>query len=302
MPTARIEVAGVALDKKIYIIGGEVDKTATNLVEVYDTVENVWYKSPPLPMNLDHLAAASFENKIYVVGGFDEGGHPSNRLFIYDPIRDVWGEATNMPTARGALTAEFIDGILYAVGGDTNIAADQGGYDPAGQSNINEAYNPETDSWVTKTPMPLARHHHVSAVADGKLYIIGGRYGLSPSDQSFLNTGANEVYDPAKDTWVSLESMLTNSSGASAAYVNGGIYVFGGETKNRPVEESHTYNINEKYEPETNKWVSESHMSYPRHGLAAVDIGSEIFVIGGGKDPGFSTSDINEVFDSNCQR
>jgi N-acetylneuraminic acid mutarotase len=295
MPTARIEMSGVALGQKIYIMGGVADKT-TDLVEAYDTLKDEWSTVAPLPEKLDHLAVAAYKNKIYVIGGFNADSKPTNRLFIYDPLKNEWMEGTKMPTARGALTAEFINGILYAVGGDVNAAHLNGKYNPSGQTAINEAYNPLTNSWTEKESMPTARHHHVSAVVDGKLYVIGGRFGLETSDHKFNNTNANEMYDPNKNTWISRQPMLTNRSGAAAASVNGSIYVLGGETNNYPKEDQHTYNSNERYNPAMDKWTSELPMSTPRHGLSAVAIDNKIYVIGGGKRSGSTTGDLNEIF------
>lgn len=36
----------------------------------------------PLPDALDHAAAAAFNNKLYVVGGYDDNRNPSDKLFI----------------------------------------------------------------------------------------------------------------------------------------------------------------------------------------------------------------------------
>lgn len=296
LPTARIEMAGVMAADKIYIIGGFTDRSS-DIVEAYDPLQDKWSVLASLPEKLDHLAAATYNDKIYVVGGFKENGSPSNRLFIYDISSDEWKEGSEMPTARGALTAEFLDGILYAIGGDTDAAIQEDKYNPSGETDTNEAYDPETDSWSQKQPMPTPRHHHVSAVVAGKLFIIGGRYGLETSDHRFNNTNANEVYDPKQNAWVSLDPMPTDRSGAAATAVKESIYVLGGETNNYPKESQGTYNKNEKYDTARNTWTSEPPMSVPRHGLSAEAVDNKIYVIGGGREPGSSTEDINEVFD-----
>ena len=295
MPTARIEMASVTVNDKIYVIGGYTDRP-TDLVEVYDTVKDEWGIIPSLPEKLDHLAAAAYNNKIYVVGGFDEGSNPNNKLFIYDTLLGKWEEGKNLPTGRGALTAEFINGILYATGGDIDPSYIAGGYHPYGQTNTNEAYDPSTDSWEVKTPMPTARHHHSAAVVGEKLYVIGGRYGLAYANHIFNNTDANEMYDPVQNKWHTVAAIPTSRSGATAATVNGSIYVLGGETKNYPTETQHTYAENEKYEPSTNIWVPNQSMTVGKHGLIAESVNNKIFVIGGGTKPGFTVDDRNEIY------
>ncbi len=181
-------------------------------------------------------------------------------------------------TPEGALTANFINGVLYAVGG----------IDALGTSNTNMAYNPRTNTWTERAPMPTAREHLASAVVDGKLYVIGGR-----TDGMVANVDANEVYDPVKDIWTEFQPMPSKRGGLASTSVNGTIYAFGGEEPNR------TFNNNEKFDPKTNTWASEQPMPTPRHGLASVSIDYKIYVIGGGPQPGGSQTNLNEIFQSN---
>jgi N-acetylneuraminic acid mutarotase len=62
-----------------------------------------------------------------------------------------------------------------------------------------EAYDPATNTWTTKAPMPTARWELGSGVVDGILYAIGGL-----NDQ-YLSTV--EAYDPAAGTWTTKASM-----------------------------------------------------------------------------------------------
>ena len=286
MPAPRTEVAATVLEDEIYVIGGfDESNQVTDIVEVYSIANNSWTQAAPLPEPLHHTAAASYDGKIYVVGGYTSPWSPSNKLFIYDPVQNEWQEGTPMPTARGALNVNFINETLYAVGGSSDRPL-----------NSNEAYDPSRDTWTTKASMPTARHHAGSAVADGKIFVLGGRIS-----GSLENISVNEAYDPEQDTWITnLEPMPSERSGIAAAAIsasassplNGSsIYVFGGE------ETSKTFNNNEKYDPKTNKWMSEPPMPTARHGLAAVFVGeNKIFVIGGGPQPGLSVSGANEIF------
>jgi N-acetylneuraminic acid mutarotase len=282
MPTPRTEVAAATLENKIYVIGGfDESSQATDIVEVYSIANNSWTTSAPLPEPLHHTAAASYDGKIYVVGGYTSPWHPSNKLFIYDSVQNKWQEGKSMPTARGALNVNFINGTLYAIGGSSDRPL-----------NSNEAYDPSSETWTTKAFMPTARHHAGSAVVDGKVFVMGGRIS-----GSLENISVNEAYDPAQDIWITdLEPMPSKRSGIAAVSApsslnHSSIYVFGGE------EVSKTFNNNEKYDPMTDKWMSEHPMPTARHGLAAVFVEeNKIFVIGGGPQPGLSVSGANEIF------
>ena len=87
-PTPKMESAYTSLGGKIYIVAGygETGKRNKNSVEVYDSRNNTWNTAiAPIPVNLNHAAAASYNGKIYVVGGYLDNKIPSNRLFIYNP-------------------------------------------------------------------------------------------------------------------------------------------------------------------------------------------------------------------------
>jgi N-acetylneuraminic acid mutarotase len=287
IPTPRTEVSATAVGDSVYVIGGfNAQGQPANIVEVYNTKNNTWSSAAPLPHPLHHTAAAtSLNGKLYVVGGFlDSQWTPSNRLFIYDPLKNQWHEGKQMPTARGALTANFVNGILYAIGGQSLSSSSS----PSGILTINEAYDTASNTWTTKSLMPTARHHAASGVVNGKLYVIGGRVeGISPT----VNVNVNEVYDPQKNTWISLTPMPSKRSGIAAAnFYSMSIYVFGGE------EPSKTFNNNESYDIRTNKWFVETPMPTARHGLGAASVHDRIYVLGGGPQPGLSVSNANEIF------
>jgi N-acetylneuraminic acid mutarotase len=294
MPTPRSEVAGAIVDGKVYVIGGFVMREnavipgKSDIVEIYDIKNKTWSFVVPLPQKMDHVGAAEYDGKLYVIGGsFGSENNRSNKLYVFDPASNIWKEGKPMPTARSALTAAFIDGILYAIGGQ-----DFGGV----QVNTSEAYDPKTNTWTSKAPMPTARHHLTSAVVDGKLYVFGGRTVSSNSSlsSSYVNLNSNEMYDPINDTWTSKAPMPSNRSGlAAAASADGNIHVFGGEDATSLM----TFDNNEKYDPKTDKWTSEAPMPTARHGLAAVfdNVSKRIYVMGGGIEAGNSVSNINEI-------
>jgi N-acetylneuraminic acid mutarotase len=289
MPTPRSETGSAIIEHTIYTIGGfDLAGNTTDIVEAYDTRGDRWTTSSSLPQPLDHVAAAANGYKLYVVGGFTSDGKASDKLFIYDYFLGKWREGAPMPSPRAALTAGFIDGILYAVGGDHDWES----------WSTNYAYDPSADNWTEKAPMPTPRHHLASAVVDGKLYAIGGRN----SNRTFnANLDVNEVYNPKSDSWISLEPMPTKRSGlaaASSSPVNGDIYVFGGESpfKGNGTPET-TYDVNEKYDPQTNKWTTEQLMPTARHGLACASDKNRIYLIGGGPEPGMSVTGVNEIYE-----
>jgi hypothetical protein len=288
MPTPRSEAAVANIGTKIYVIGGAPG--ALNTVEIYDVADATWASSnneapssvAPLPIGLNHASAASYNGKIYTVGGFLEGQIASAYLFIYDPIENIWTRGADMPTPRAALTASFINGTLYAVGG-TN--------EKARALDTVEAYNPSDDRWTTNLdPMPTARQDLSSAVVEGMLYVTGGRIS-GPS----TNLNSTEQFDPILGSWTVLNGMPSKRSSLAAAALGDDIYVFGGESSD------HLFNDNEKYSTRTGGWTSQIPMPTARHGLTATVIDKDIYLIGGALEPTRSSPAVMvvEIYHSN---
>src|SRR3989442_15378030 len=86
--------------------------------------------------------------------------------------------------------------------------------------------------------MPTKRGSPVAAVVGDKLYVIGGATTLPGSRETavhparpHVSVGTVEEYDPAMNTWRPRSSMPTPRNHATAAAVNGKIYVIGGPAR-----------------------------------------------------------------------
>jgi len=299
MPTPRDQAAAVAIGDKIYVMGGadyseKIQGTRYDKVEIYDAQKNKWINSTkPMPLPVDHGAAAAYNGKIYFVGGLIGGIIPTNKLFIYDTVKDEWKEGKPMSSYRGGLAAQFVNGTLYVVGGVNRSGI---------PLSAMEAYNPQNNTWTSKAPMPTARHHLGIAAIDGKIFAVGGRIlndvVLSVSIKQWkTNFNRNEMYDPQTDKWTIKQPMLDKLSGFGITSANGQMYIFGGDNLTGAY-----LNSVEKYDPVTNKWTYEPQMSLKREGLKAATVGNKIFVIGGqvwspkSSKSGLVALDTNEIF------
>src|SRR5205085_2072641 len=111
----------------------------------------------------------------------------------------------------------------------------------------NREYDPATDKWRERAPMPTARNHLGVAVVNGKIYSFGGFVG---SVHREAGTDALE-YDPATDRWRTLAPMPTPLGSVGAATVNGKIHTIGGRGLNGVTVATHAV-----YDPATNTWTS----------------------------------------------
>ena len=87
------------------------------------------------------------------------------------------------------LSCSVVNGKIYAIGGCdiSNIG-----------TSVVEEYDPATDTWTTKSPMPTGRLGLTAGVVNGKIYVIGG-VDKYPQSKCY---NIVEVYDPITDTWI----------------------------------------------------------------------------------------------------
>jgi hypothetical protein len=183
---------------------------------------------------------------------------------------DTWIKKADMPTARLALSVSAVNGKIYAIGG---LVPGFGNGGLKGTS-ATEVYDPATDTWTAKSPMPTPRGWlHDNAVVNGQIYIIGG----APDNLHVVST--TEAYDPATDTWTAKSPMPTPRGWFSTSVVDGKIYAIGGT-----IYDGTTYRVFstvDMYNPATDTWTTKADMSIPRVSLSTSVIDGKIYAIGG---------------------
>jgi len=186
-----------------------------------------------------------------------------------------------MPTARSNLEVNVVDGKIYVMGGDPD-------------QTLNYAYDPATDSWTVKAPVPniatgyeRAETSAASATVDGKIYWIGivGFFEEIP-DMVILN----QVYDPKNDSWSQRSSpphQLPGPLPEGAAVTTGvwapkRIYLYG---------PNYTRYV---YDPATDTWTFARRAEPTRSecGVAVVD--DKIYLIGGAYF--YTAADLNQQY------
>ena len=86
MQTARGGFASVAVNGKIYVMGGEVltgANEALKSVEVFDQESGAWEFAPDLPLGLHGVPAVNVNDVIYLLGGADRAGAISNQGLVF---------------------------------------------------------------------------------------------------------------------------------------------------------------------------------------------------------------------------
>lgn len=297
--------------------------------------QGTWHTAAPIPTKRTEVAAAAVDGKVYVVGGFEKPslGNLLNLTItpsveMYDPVANRWTSKAPMPVGLHHAGIGVVDGRLYVIGGYR-----QSGFSIWNPVATVYAYDPGTDTWTSRAPMPTARGALSVTEHGGKLYAIGGY------DRK-ANNAQVEVYDPVRNVWTTAAPLPTSRDHLGTATVAGKIYAIGGRIdgdyhQNLAVMEQYdpatdrwrrvadlptarsgitaavvegriyvfggegssgTFNENEAYDPPRDIWQRLAPMPTARHGIGSAVVQGRIYVISGGPTPGGSFSDLNEVF------
>ena len=116
--------AGIALNGKIYSIGGMFDKLETtgnqSTVRVYDPATRGWSVAKSLPSARGHIGPSTFlrNGRIVIAGGSGNGTDLMREVIEYDPVTNTWAQLTPLPAARKSAVAEFMNGKIVVTGGN----------------------------------------------------------------------------------------------------------------------------------------------------------------------------------------
>ncbi len=155
----------------------------------------------PMPTARTALGVAVANGKIYAIGGMVGYYNALGTNEMYDPATNIWTTMAPMPTPRYHFGIATYNNKIYCISGTTGLwvmgVTPESGVDPV--TGANEVYDPQTNSWETKAPLPSPRERMATTIVDGKIYVIGGGTILGPLTVN--GTGSIDIYDPATDTW-----------------------------------------------------------------------------------------------------
>jgi N-acetylneuraminic acid mutarotase len=277
------ELYGVALNGKMYVIGGWDEGKAAGLNYEYNPATDKWTEKKGMPRLAHHAALASANGKVYVIGGFRSKGHPDPtggawepiaETWEYDPAADSWKSLAPLPP-NGAAVAVEVGGKIYVIGGATTVAV-QGPttfFGPSLVLTTNEVFDPATNKgeprgcrWraITRTPPRLMERSTSSAAA--------------------LATPLSCPL-PTRMWWRmprAIRGVLRNGCRRLARG--------GGHRRSQDLhsgwrgdymKELSEHSEPSSVQPATNSWISLPPMPMLRHGIAGVVIGNEFHLVSG---------------------
>ncbi len=212
--------------------------------------------------------------------------------FSVSAAENFWITKASMHTAREGAGAAAVNGIIYAIGGThTHFASDTEFFYVT--INATEAYDPETDTWTEKAPMPTPKGNFGTAVYQNKIYCIGGET-LWRDDRNITNS--NEVYDTETDTWQTKTPMPTARYGLEANVVDGKIYLIGGWVQSESSSNVDRSAQVEIYDPSIDIWTTGTPMPTAVAEYASAVMDSKIYVISGAAS-GVKITNLTQIYD-----
>jgi hypothetical protein len=207
---------------------------------------------------------------------------------MYDPATNRWVTKTAMPTARTGFAITTYENKIYVIGGSVGDSF---------LGNV-EVYDPVTNTWETMASMPTPRADLSANVVDGKIYLIGGKTYSSVAPY-YNQTGINQVYDIATNTWSTNVSMPNALQGYASIVIGSKIYIFGGSKQSVSGVDSSVNSV-QIFDTTTATWTSGKPLNSPfSYGAAVVTTGvmapPKIYVIGGYSVGTFS--DKTQIYD-----
>jgi len=269
-PQYRHETSGVAVNGKMYVIGGRGHQP----IDVYDSASNSWSKAAKPPIEMHHFQAVAIDNTIYVVGAatccFPKETNITN-VYEFDTQTGQWSKGAAIPAnrLRGSTAAAVHNKKIYIVGGNTQGHS-------GGAVNWFDEFDPATGQWKQLADAPDARDHATIAVVGDKLVVAGGRRSAYPN--TFGNTvDRTNVYDLKQQRWQTAANIPTQRAGTMAVGVGHELVVIGGESK----ASRDAHNAVEAFNVYSGNWRKLSPLPTPRHGGAAAVIDNTIHVVAG---------------------
>ena len=277
-------MAATSIGNKIYVMGGWTVRQGftIDLMQIYDVATNSWSQGTHLPSPTSGAAAASYNGKIYIIGGAQSTS--TNAVYEYDPATDSYTTMAPMPEAQSSMGAATIGSKIFVAGGF---------------SSVHYAYDPASNTWSSIAQPPITTGFMWAGVfaLNGELWVEGGydntsRRGYPPNQEV-------QIYNPDTNSWrfgPAFNAPRTRSRAAGT--INGKGYVASGADLNNedilltslefvssnscvtpsgtPPTATPTSCV-----PGVTSWHQEAPMLIPHSDAAAAVYNNQLYVIGG---------------------
>ncbi|XP_021252484.1 kelch-like protein 24 isoform X2 [Numida meleagris] len=203
----KSEYAVCALRNDILVSGGRINSRD---VWIYNSQLNIWIRVASLNKGRWRHKMAVLLGKVYVVGGYD-GQNRLSSVECYDSFSNRWTEVAPLKEAVSSPAVTSCVGKLFVIGGgpDDNTCSDKV-----------QSYDPDTNSWLLRATIPIAKRCITAVSLNNLIYVAGGL------------TKAIYCYDPVEDYWMHVQNTFSRQENCGMSVCNGKIYILGGRREN----------------------------------------------------------------------
>ncbi len=309
LPAARTDGAVLQVGTKILYIGGSDGTIAQSNVYVAQTVGtgnfDRWTDGPSLPEPRADASVAYMAGSIYVIGGTDATGAPTDSVFVLTPdsVTGALGEwqaapdALTLPEPRSAAAAAITTDGLLLIGGrnaDGPVATTWKSFlDAKGALG----------KWAAEQPLAAPQAEATAMVIGDYVWLFGGgdangpvgavqrgAFGQPAAAGLPANPDQGKVVRWDVNNAANLPVARTNAAGWGA---NGALYVAGGNDGTGP--KSEVFWAIPTTAGDIAEWKHLPAMDLPSAGLegaAAVVSGPSVVLVGGTTDTGALTASV----------
>lgn len=197
--------------------------------------------STSYPRPYGSMATAITKTKVLVCGGYDatSGGTAGNIAYVWT-YGGSFTQVANMPTGVAAAGIGVVGNYAYVWGGCTNTSGTSSAYFGSGTpetrgggqtytaTNATQRYDFSSNTWATRTSMPVSLYGCYGAPSGTKIYGFGGS-----SSSSGMASRDAYVYDTVADSWSTLTSRTPDAQYATeitwaTSNLTGKLYGHGG--------------------------------------------------------------------------
>ena len=164
MQETRKNASAVALDGKIYVLGGENATGSLKTFAVYDTEKKTWESLPEYPgteSGICRAAVFAYNNEIYVIGGQTDTGVTAKLLksvYAYNTETRQWQKKADLAEGRTNLAYACSKDKIYV-------------WSKAGTTDQAEIYDIKTDTWETAV-LPDTSAIIAAASVDNRVFVL----------------------------------------------------------------------------------------------------------------------------------
>lgn len=265
----------------LWVAGGlspDAPASASNVADRvmrFELATQTWHEAGTLPAPRHHGFLVSVGQSLLLFGGFviAAGGRwrASREILRYEV--GTWVPVGVLPSAQSETVVAVANDQVHLAGGRAPYGESNAQWSDQRDMAMHHVFDPTAATTMTAAALPMARNSAASFLIDDQWHVVGGR------TVDGGNTDRHDVYDLSEGRWRTAAPMPQAQGGLAAASIGRQGFVFGGEFFSD--SGGGVYSEVWGYDTMAEAWRQADVMPVPRHGLGAVAVGSEIYVIGG---------------------